>query len=157
MCVCVSVCMCVLWMFMVCVCACKCICAYACVYICACVVKFWNFGFFKKHRSIVRVRFPFNSMCGGGASLDSWVWFAPWSSRGVVLPAADSFSICVLSGILGIYQREYKCWGPDRWGFSLLLVFVVCYQRSGQRRNKRNKIRFSEFSLSLLHPSFSPI
>jgi hypothetical protein len=37
------------------------------------------------------------------------LWFASCSSRGVIFPAADSFSKCMMFGILGTFQRVYKC------------------------------------------------
>lgn len=75
--------------------------------------EFWSPGFFKKHRTITRMCFPFHPRCERTGLLQavpsSWLWFASCSSRGMVLPAADSFSGCRMFGILETFQMVFRC------------------------------------------------
>jgi hypothetical protein len=67
------------------------------------------------------------------------------------LPATDSFCDCVMFGILGIFQRVYKCWGHSRGGvggyFKGSLVVML------EELRKKLGLQISLFPL----PSFSPI
>ena len=57
--------------------------------------------------------FCFNPKCGDVRLFQtvhsSWLWFALGSSSSVVLPVANAFCKCVTFGILGTFQRLYKC------------------------------------------------
>ena len=65
----------------------------------------------------------------------------------MILPAADSFCDCVTFGILGTFQRVYKCEGLGKRngllvvGSLLLVVVGLCLSSSSaQRRNKNKKL-----------------
>ena len=77
-------------------------------------------------KKILRICFHFNPRCGiwgcfrlfTAADYDlplAGVWF---------LPAAGSFCDCMMFGILGTFQRVYKCQGPKRLSGCWL---VVCW------------------------------
>lgn len=82
--------------------------------------QFWNVGFFKINKQTNKQ--PKNNtqiVTESGTSVNTrrGVWSCLRLSIPadcMVLPAAESFCDCVTFGILGIFQRVYKCQSPDR-------------------------------------------
>lgn len=120
--------------------------------------QFWNVGFFKINKQTNKQ--PKNNtqiVTESGTSVNTrrGVWSCLRLSIPadcMVLPAAESFCDCVTFGILGIFQRAYKCQSPDGCGWWGLVAVVVL------KKEITTKKLDSEISLhtSPPHLSFSP-
>lgn len=56
------------------------------------------------------------------------------------LPAADHFCVYVMFGIVGTFQRVYKCSSPGSVGELLVAVGFGLLNSLAQRRNNKKKL-----------------
>ena len=92
----------------------------------------WEFWFLKKNKNKNENRTVL--------SFQSQVWVL-WSSRGEILPAAESFCDCVVIWILGTFHKVYKCYGASKGRVGGLLISFLS-SHTQKKKQQKEEIRY---------------